>query len=161
MPDMEEGISESRFYMWRAVFAMAHTDHEVTDAEKIFMNNYIVQVPFSEAQKEILREDMVVPQDVYDMFSIITEPEDQGQFFQFSRELVWCDGDLDAQEEAIKERLNAGQMDRVGRTQMENELHKSRAESKMWRTSENRNFEQNAENLLGFGSLLRKMIGGH
>ena len=155
---MSEGISESRFYMWRAVFAMAHADHVVKDEERDFMENYLANVAFSEQQKDILRTDMEEAQDVYEMFSQITAPEDQGQFFEFARELVWCDGDLDAQEEAIKEKLNADQMDKLGVARMENELHKSRAESRMDRTAEERQFAEEADNLLGLGSLLRKMV---
>ena len=59
---MSEGISESRFKMWRAVFAMAHADGLVTDHEKSFMENYLEKVPFSPEQREILREDMRDPE---------------------------------------------------------------------------------------------------
>lgn len=157
---MSEEISKSRFHMWRAVFAMAHADHVVTDEEKAFMENYLDNVPFSEEQKEVLREDMVTAQDVSEMFFMITEPEDQGQFFQFARELVWCDGDFDAQEEAIKERLKADQIDKMNLGRLETELHRSRAEARMEKTAEKREFEQQADSLLGLGSFLRKMVGG-
>ena len=34
---MTNNVSESRFYMWRAIFALAHADHIVTDEEYRFM----------------------------------------------------------------------------------------------------------------------------
>ena len=39
---MSEGIPESRFYMWRAVFAMAHADHVITDEERACSTNFLV-----------------------------------------------------------------------------------------------------------------------
>lgn len=155
---MQTGISESRFYMWRAVFAMAHADHVVTEEERGFVQNYLIHVPFSDEQRVVLLSDMNDPQDVSEMFSMVSDPEDQGQFFQFARELVWCDGDLEAQEKAIKERLESRQIDKVGLAKMENELRKSRADSKMQKTAEGRAFDEEAKATLGFGSFLRGIV---
>jgi len=154
---MSEGISESRFKMWRAVFAMAHADGLVTDHEKSFMENYLEKVPFSPEQREILREDMRDPEDVNDMLGAVEEPEDRATFFQFARELVWCDGDLAMQEEAIKKRLSAEQMKGLNIDELERELRRSRDAGKRQRAEEDRQDRQ----LFGlFGSFLKKLFGG-
>jgi len=153
------GLPESRFFMWRAIFAMAHADHVVTDDERAFMENYLNNVPFSPVQKDILREDMAAPQNAGEMFSLITEPEDRGTFFQFARELVWCDGDLAAQEEVIKECLQSGHMAGLNVSRLEVETSRSVAEARMQRTAEGRRMEEDADDVLGLASFLRKMIG--
>lgn len=157
---MSDGISESRFYMWRAVFAMAHADHVITGDERAFMENYLRHVPFSPEQAATLREDMGEAQDVNEMLDMVSEPEDQSAFFQFARELVWCDGDLAKQEEAIKARLNAEQMSRLNLDRLELELDRSRAEAKMRKTKEYREMEDDAEKIVGFGAFLRGMVKG-
>lgn len=156
---MSEGISESRFHMWRAVFAMAHADHVISGAEWAFMENYLRHVPFSPEQRAVLRQDMEEAQIPGEMFSRITEPEDQGAFFQFARELVWCDGDLAAQEAAIKERLSAGQMARLNLGSLETALHKSRAEARMDRRAEDQAMREEAGKLVGFGAILSRLAG--
>ncbi len=144
-------VSESRFNMWRAVFAMAHADNVVTVQERAFMENYLKQVPFSPRQAEALRQDMEEAQDVNEMFAQIVEPEDYAAFFQFARELVWSDGDMAAQEEAIKERLKAEYMDKFDLKRLERELAQSRAGAQE---------EREADKTDGVVSFLKKMITG-
>ncbi len=155
---MSEGISESRFYMWRAVFSMAHADHVVTDEERSFMEGYLAQVPFSDAQRSTLEQDMAEAQDVYEMFDMITEPEDRGQFFEFARMMCWSDGDYDAQEEEIKEYLKESQLKHVNADKLELELRQSRAIAKMKSTAEGRSMNSDANSLLGLGALFKGMI---
>lgn len=102
---MPKEITESRFYMWRAIFAMAHADGVVTDEETEFMKEYLNSLNFSDTQRNILKEDMAAPQSVPDMFSKITAQSDRSQFFYFARLLAWSDGDFDAQERAILDKL--------------------------------------------------------
>lgn len=156
---MSEGINESRFYMWRAVFAMAHADNIVTADEKDFMEGYLKNVPFSDEQKETLQNDMIEAQDVHEMFSMVTDLEDQSAFFQFSRELVWCDGDLDRQEEEIKSRLTSEQMGRLNVDRIETELKRTRAEGKMKRTATKRAMKEEAEKSLGIVGFIKKIFG--
>jgi len=98
---IQRGISESRFHMWRAVFALSHADHVVTEEEQRFMSDVLVRERFSEEQKVVLQEDMKVPRDIPDLFVGIEEQEDRIRFFYFARLLLWCDGDFAAQEEKI------------------------------------------------------------
>lgn len=99
------GVSESKFNMWRAVFALAHADHVVTDEERRFMNKALAKEGFSAEQEATLREDMETPQGIADMFVRITDQKDRSRFFYFARMLFWCDGDFAAQEQAILTRL--------------------------------------------------------
>ncbi len=104
---MNKEVSESRFYMWRAIFAMAHADGVVTEEESDFLNEYLSNVSFSDQQKSILKEDLKNPQDVGNMFSKIGDQSDRAQFFYFARMLAWCDGDFDEQEKVILDKLKS------------------------------------------------------
>ena len=98
---MSEGVSESQFYMWRTVFAMAHADHVVTEDERQFMHRILCEERFSAEQRGVLERDMETPQDVSDMFMQIGEQEDRSRFFYFARMMCWSDGNFDEQEQKI------------------------------------------------------------
>lgn len=102
---MENPLTESRFYMWRAVVAMVHADGVVTPHELAFVNDYIREIDLSPSQLEIIRDDLHVTQDIYEMFVHITDRQDKIDFFSLARALSWCDGDFDRQEKEIIERL--------------------------------------------------------
>lgn len=104
---MGTGISNSQFYMWRAVVAMAHADGVVTPHELSFINDYLKDMDLSAEQLKIIGLDLRNTQDVYEMFSKITSPQDQKDFFALARALSWCDGDFDAQEKHIIQTLEA------------------------------------------------------
>ena len=154
--DNDVGVSESRFYMWRAVFAMAHADEVVTAEEQAFMESYLEKVPFSSKQLSILKGDIKDAQDIHEMFSMISESEDLSQFFEFSRALVWCDGDYEEQEREIKERLKAEHVGKLNVELVETELRRSRSESRKKRTAELRELKEDANKRVG----LKKMIKG-
>lgn len=98
-------ISESRFYMWRTIFAMAHADEDVSPREIRFMAEKLEDVSFTQEQSDILKRDIVEPQPIEDMFQKITDPADQALFFSFAREMVWADGDFSPDEQEILSRL--------------------------------------------------------
>ncbi len=100
MPDTNS-VTDSRFNMWRAVFAMAHADNIITESEEKFMREAIDTYPFSDDQKQVLELDMSKQQHVGRCFSNITDQQDRSDFFTFARLLVWCDGDFDEQEQMI------------------------------------------------------------
>ena len=102
---MGEGITESRLYMWRAVVAMVHADGVVTPHEVSFINDYIHDMQLSHVQLEMIGQDLQTPQDVYEMFANVSELQDRKDFFALARALSWCDGDFDAQEKTIINRL--------------------------------------------------------
>ncbi len=98
-------ITDSRFNMWRAVFAMAHADDIITDEEEKFMRDAISEYPFSEDQKAVLELDITQKANVGECFHSITDQHDKSEFFIFARLLVWSDGDFDAQERNIMDEL--------------------------------------------------------
>ncbi len=102
---MTEGISESRFNMWRCVVGMAHADGVITPHELAFINNYIKDLSLSKAQLDIVGDDLREAQDIHDIFSKVTDHQDKKDFFVLARALSWCDGDYAAQEKSIIEQL--------------------------------------------------------
>lgn len=99
------GITESQFYMWRTLFAIAHADNVVTDEEVRFMTEALEDIPFSEEQQKILKDDISEPKDIVEMFEKISSSKDQAEFFNFARELVWVDGDYGSEEQEIMLKL--------------------------------------------------------
>jgi uncharacterized membrane protein YebE (DUF533 family) len=153
----EEGISDSRFFMWRAVVAMAHADKVIEPEEKEFIENYINRLPFSEKQRETLRRDLEKQRDVAQMFELVTEPEDQSEFFMFARMLVWSDGDYDAQEKKILEYLESTQMRSLNHDRLEEMVRMSREDAILQRISENKELEKDASGMLGIKAIFRNI----
>lgn len=99
--DLNKGISDSEFAMWRAIFAFAFADHEVSAEERAVLDEYRTTIIFSQEQLLILSGDFAYPQDVEIVYRKITLPEHRHKFCAIARALAWCDGDLDRQEERI------------------------------------------------------------
>ena len=102
---MNGQVNESQFYMWRAIFALAHADDVVTDEELRFMSEALEDVPFSDEQKKILEQDAKEEQSVEEMFEKISEPVDQAGFFKFASKLAHIDGDFGEEEQEVMLRL--------------------------------------------------------
>lgn len=102
---MSDGISQSQFFMWRTLFAVAHADNIVTDEEIAFMAHVLEDIDFSEEQTAILKDDIGNPKDIEMMFRGITEQEDRSKFFDFARDLVWVDGDFGTEEQSVMIKL--------------------------------------------------------
>lgn len=100
-----EGLSDSEFNMWRALFSLVHGDGVVAKEERDFMWNAMEENNFSASQREILEFDMKKPAGVELVFLNITEQADRVRFFDLARKLCWCDGDFDQQEQEIMSRL--------------------------------------------------------
>ncbi|MEM6781736.1 MAG: TerB family tellurite resistance protein, partial [Pseudomonadota bacterium] len=81
----KSGISTSRFFMWRAVFAMAHADGVVTAQEISFLNESTQSLPLSDAQREMLSRDITEQQDAAVMFAQVTDAGDREEFFVLAR----------------------------------------------------------------------------
>ena len=108
---MSVGVSESRFYMWRAIFAIAHADGQINKEEEAFMDEHMRIVSFSLPQRAILEDDIIHPKDPGEMLSRVSDPDDQGTFFQFARMMCWSDGNYDEQEKEIMQRLLGAHME--------------------------------------------------
>ena len=98
-------LTESQFYMWRTLFAIAHADDVVTDEEVRFMAEAMEDVPFSDEQRKVLNGDVAQAQNIEVMFAGVTDVQDQAAFFKFAHELVHIDGDYGMEEQAIMLKL--------------------------------------------------------
>jgi len=105
MAGQSKGVSESEFAMWRAVFAFSIVDNALSLEEQELLRSYLRTVPFSETQMDTLKKDFEAPQNVEAMYRKITNPEHKKRFCILARALVWCEGDMDMQEEKILRRV--------------------------------------------------------
>lgn len=99
------GVPESRFYMWRAVFAMAHADDYLSPEEQEMLYKYLEEIPFSKEQVKVLREDLAIPQDTEEMLSRVRNRFDRLHFLRLAQALIICDGHLDKREEEMLKHL--------------------------------------------------------
>ena len=99
-------ISESEFYMWRAVFAFTFVDNVLSLEEQDLLHSYLAKVPFTKEQLKTLREDLLHPKSVVDLYRKITRREDKERFCVLARAIVWCEGDMAAQEREILKRVD-------------------------------------------------------
>lgn len=94
-------VTDSEFQMWRAVFALAHTDGIITGGEIQFMAEIMEDVAFSQEQQAVLQDDIKNPKNVTEMFKAIGDPKDQARFFKFAHDIVWADGEYSPAEQKI------------------------------------------------------------
>lgn len=99
-------LSKSRFTMWRAVVAMMHADSVVKPHEINFVLEHIRSLPLNDAQRAVLMTDFKNPTLVDDLFHQISNAKDKEDFFHLARALAWADGDFDALEEDVLNRLS-------------------------------------------------------
>lgn len=91
--------------MWRAVFAFSLVDNMLSMEEQRLLQTYLNAVPFSPAQLDILKQDFRTPQDVETLYKQITDPAHKERFCVLARALVWCEGHMERQEEAILKKV--------------------------------------------------------
>lgn len=154
----QNGVNDSRFHMWRAIFALAHADGKVTVEETAFINNYLQHVPFSGAQRLTIEQDIANPQQIGEMLARVTEPEDQGQFFQFADMLVRCDGDYDPYEQSAIERSLGDQLRKFNLPHMEAQLKSWKESASLQRKAANESIEKEAEKTVGLGAMIGQMV---
>jgi uncharacterized membrane protein YebE (DUF533 family) len=124
---MTDFVPSSRFFMWRAVIAMAHADGIVRAEERELIDHYLGIIAFSREQRDQLDLDILEPQDCASLFKSITEPEDQQKFFEYARIMAWSDGDLHAQEEAIMDVLTSSDTQQLDLGSLRSSLRQSKA----------------------------------
>lgn len=106
-PFRQEGVSDSEFNMWRAVFAFTFVDNTLSLEEQELLQSYLRMVPFSKHQLDLLKEDMADPSDdVLSFYRNITDPADKERFCVLARAIVWCEGNMIEQERKILQKLS-------------------------------------------------------
>ena len=120
-------VSDSEFYMWRTLFALAFMDNVVSANEKELLKAYQSQALFSKRQLRVLHDDFMHPKDAVAMHSQITDPQDKARFCALARVLLWCDGDPERQEREILRRMscmdNAPERDVLRESRNHPDLH--------------------------------------
>ncbi len=106
-----QGLTESRFNMWRAVVAMAHVDDVVKPHEIHFILENTQNVPMTEEQRSMLAGDLRNPAPMQDLFDKISHPRDKEDFFHLARAICWSDGDFDESEQAMLRQLQGLSLD--------------------------------------------------
>jgi len=94
-------VSDDEFAMWRAVFAFALADGELTLEKQKILTLHVDRVPFSFDQIKTLRNVMRAPQNVENLYRVIISKTHREEFCALARTLVGCDGDIDLQEKKI------------------------------------------------------------
>ena len=100
-----QGLSESRFNMWRAVVAMAHADAVVKPHEINFILENTQNVPMTEEQRSMLADDLRKSVSMQSVFDKIVHPRDKEDFFHLARAICWSDGDFDETEQVMLRQL--------------------------------------------------------
>lgn len=104
---LKTGVTESRFYMWRTILAIAHADHIVTVEEINFLSNLFRMDKLSSGQQEMLMRDIEHPQNAEKMFRCITSPADRSDFFEYAQEIAYCDNNFHPLERKLINHLQS------------------------------------------------------
>lgn len=147
---MSYHVTDSRFYMWRTIFALVHADHQVTSEEHAFAAHYLDSVPFTSEQRKILADDLKSPQNVIDMFDRISNPEDRGEFFEFARNLLAVDNDFSEAEKKIFEILVTRNSAHFNTEALRQEIARAHDDSIARREAEDLQFAEEADQITGF-----------
>lgn len=102
---MVNAINQSKFYMWRTLFALVHADNVVTDEEISFMAQALEDIDFTYDQTEALKDDALNAKDIEEMFNGITDYDDRMQFFSLARDVVVVDGNFCSDEQSVMTKL--------------------------------------------------------
>jgi hypothetical protein len=105
MPVDARRVSDDEFAMWRAVFAFAMVDGNLSLEKQKILSHHTRDVTFSKEHIVRLREDMKAPQDIEAIYCEIKIKAHQNQFCALARTLVWCDGDIGLQEKEILQHI--------------------------------------------------------
>jgi len=99
-------MTESEFYMWRTLFAFTYVDNNLSLEEQDILHAFLSKVSFTKTQRDTLKDDLLHPKDVVSLYRKITRKEDKERLCVLARAIVWCEGDMDAQERKILKKLS-------------------------------------------------------
>lgn len=129
-------ISNSTFYMWRCIIAIAHADGVLQDAERVYIGRVIANMDrvygLTDEQKKIFAEDFDTPQNIGDLLPYINDPAVRGQLIYFGGLLAHADGVLSPSEKDILDKLHADHMATLDMEQIRTHARKA-VEDEMFR----------------------------
>lgn len=113
--DSAQTVSHAQLYMWRAIIAIAHADGRIDLGEEAWFLRLIqhlkLRCQLTQAQENILRQDLAEPPGVTDMLRQINEPAMRANVIHYAGIVAHLDGLRRPSQEAIIRRLRADQMD--------------------------------------------------
>lgn len=122
-------LTESAFYMWRCIIAVAHADGIVQDPELEYLNKVFAgferDSALSTDQRATLGEDLVEPQNISDLLKHVTDHGDRHQLIYFAALMAKENGDLDPGEEDIIRKISAGEMNEAEVNQLVKDVRKA------------------------------------
>lgn len=77
----------------------------------------------------------------------------------FARMLVWCDGDLDAQEEKIFNDIMQKHMKNIDSAQLRQDLVLTRDDLRLKTAIENEAFKKEAQDTVGLSAIFKAWLG--
>lgn len=99
-------MSESRFYMWRCIIALAHADGTITPPERETIWDALEgEELLSREQREQLDADMDTPRSVDDLLGKVRDGADRQDLLIKARELLWSDDIMGGMEERMMRHL--------------------------------------------------------
>ena len=104
-------VGTSKFYMLRALIAMAHADGVVCDEERAYMAALMNRLPLNDEQRKTLETDLSEKQNVEDLLRYINEPKYRGQLPYFARLMAYKDGELHPSEDALLVKMHLAATD--------------------------------------------------
>lgn len=107
-------LSESAFYMWRCIIAVAHADGAVQDAELQYLSKVFAGMQrdsmLTPEQSDTLGQDLTTPQNIGVLLKHVTDHGDRHQLVYFAALMAQSNGELDPGEEAIIRTISAGEL---------------------------------------------------
>ena len=117
-------ITESRFQMWRAIVSVVHADGHVSPEEVEMVGGYLERLPFTDSQREQLKNELHLEIPIDDILPLITVPADRGQFVYFARLLMWEDGELVQSEKELLDHMNVHVLSQLDMDSLMREIKK-------------------------------------
>jgi uncharacterized membrane protein YebE (DUF533 family) len=109
-------VSNSTFYMWRCVIAIAHADGMIQEQERAYIQKIIDNMDrvygLTAEQKAAFASDLNAsrPQNIADLLRNINDPAIRSQLVYFGGLLARADGVVDPREDDILKKLRADQL---------------------------------------------------
>ena len=104
-------VGTSKFYMLRALIAMAHADGVVCDEERAYMAALMNRLPLDDEQRKTLESDLEKEQKLEDLLKYINDPKYRGQLPYFARLMAFKDGNKAPSEDTLLAKMHATAVD--------------------------------------------------
>lgn len=96
-------ISESKFQMWRGTIALVQVDNIITREEKLWLDEHLKKIAFSQEQKDKLRKDFKDGIRIDDVLLSSIEPRERGMLVSFANTIFRRDGLVESEEKLLDE----------------------------------------------------------